>query len=115
MVEALPEVADSVVIHLDEGDQLILFVALRRGAVLDEALEDRIRAALRTSLSPRHVPDRIMAVPGVPRTLSDKKLEVPIKRILTGTPAEVAASRGSLVNPESLDVFVELAESGEIS
>ncbi|HKO32927.1 MAG TPA: acetoacetate--CoA ligase [Candidatus Limnocylindria bacterium] len=115
VVEALPEVADSVVIHLDEGDQLILFVALRPGAVLDQALEDGIRSALRTSLSPRHVPDRIVAVPGVPRTLSNKKLEVPLKRILTGTPAEVAASRGSLVNPESLDAFVEFAETRELA
>jgi acetoacetyl-CoA synthetase len=111
VVEALPEVADSVVIHLDEGDQLILFVALRPEAILDDALEDRIRTALRTSLSPRHVPDRIVGVPGVPRTLSNKKLEVPIKRILTGTPPEVAASRGSLANPESLDAFVELARN----
>jgi acetoacetyl-CoA synthetase len=109
VVEGMPEVADSVVIHLDESDQLILFVALRPEAVLDQALEDRIRAALRTSLSPRHVPDRIVAVPGVPRTLSNKKLEVPIKRILTGTPAEIAASRGSLANPESLDAFVAFA------
>jgi acetoacetyl-CoA synthetase len=109
VVEALPEVADSVVIHLDDPDQLILFVALRPGEALDLALEDRIRTALRTNASPRHVPDRIVAVPGVPRTLSNKKLEVPIKRILTGTPPEVAASRGSLANPESLDAFVELA------
>ena len=113
VVEGLPEIADSVVIHLDESDQLILFVALRPEAVLDQALEARIRAALRTSLSPRHVPDRIVAVPGVPRTLSNKKLEVPIKRILTGTPPEVAASRGSLANPESLDAFVELAKTWE--
>ena len=115
VVEGLPEVADSVVIHLDEADELILFVALRPGATLDAALQDRIRAALRTSLSPRHVPDRIVAVPGVPRTLSNKKLEVPIKRILTGTPPEVAASRGSLANPESLDAFVELAQELEPS
>jgi len=109
VVEALPEIADSVVIHLDEGDQLILFVALRPDLALDAALEARIREALRTSLSPRHVPDRIVAVPGVPRTLSNKKLEVPLKRILTGTPPDIAASRGSLANPESLDAFVELA------
>ncbi len=115
VVESLPEVADSVVVHLDESDQLILFVALRPGADLDSALEDRIRAALRTSLSPRHVPDRIVAVPGVPRTLSNKKLEVPIKRILTGTPPEIAASRGSLANPESLDAFVDLAATWRAS
>jgi acetoacetyl-CoA synthetase len=110
VVEALPEVADSVVIHLDEGDELILFVALRPAFELDEALRGRIASVLRQSLSPRHVPDRIVAVPAVPRTLSGKKLEVPLKRILTGTPPEVAASRGSLANPESLDAFVEMAQ-----
>jgi acetoacetyl-CoA synthetase len=109
VVEALPEIADSVVIHLDDADELILFVALREGFALDDALRQGIATELRASLSPRHVPDRIVAVPAVPRTLSGKKLEVPIKRILTGTPADVAASRGSLANPESLDAFVELA------
>jgi acetoacetyl-CoA synthetase len=110
VVEALPEVADSVVIHLDATDQLILFLALREGAALDDGLRDRIRTELRRGLSPRHVPDRIVSVPSVPRTLSGKKLEVPIKRILTGTPADEAASRGSLANPESLDAFVEMAK-----
>jgi acetoacetyl-CoA synthetase len=109
VVEGLPEVADSVVVHLEEADELLLFVALREGHVLDEAFESRLRAELRSSLSPRHVPDRIEAVPAVPRTLSGKKLEVPIKRILTGTPPDVAASRGSLANPDSLDAFVALA------
>lgn len=109
VVEGLPEVADSVVVHLEEPDELLLFVALREGHVLDDALLARMRAVLRDTLSPRHVPDRIMAVPAVPRTLSNKKLEVPIKRILTGTPPDEAASRGSLANPESLDAFVELA------
>ena len=109
VVEGLPEVADSVVIHLEEPDALLLFVAMREGEELDDAARDRIRAALRRELSPRHVPDRILAVPSVPRTLSGKKLEVPLKRILTGTPVEVAASRGSLANPQALDAFVELA------
>jgi acetoacetyl-CoA synthetase len=111
VVEALPEVADSVVIHLDEGDELILFVALREGFVLDDALRGRMAKDLRHTLSPRHVPDRIVAVPAIPRTLSGKKLEVPIKRILTGTPADAAASRGSLANPDSLDAFVAFAET----
>jgi acetoacetyl-CoA synthetase len=110
VVEALPEVADSVVIHLDARDELILFVALREGAALDDRLRARIAGELRESLSPRHVPDRIVTVSSVPRTLSGKKLEVPIKRILTGTPADEAASRGSLANPDSLDAFVEFAE-----
>ena len=109
VVEGLPEVADSVVIHLEEPDELLLFVALRAGVSLTEELRTRIKAELREGLSPRHVPDRILSVPSVPRTLSGKKLEVPIKRILTGTPPDVAASRGSLANPESLDPFVALA------
>ena len=109
VVESLPEVADSLVIHLEAADQLLLFVALREGVALDDELRSRIAAELRSSLSPRHVPDLIRAVPAVPRTLSGKKLEVPVKRILTGTPPDVAASRGSLADPSSLDAFVALA------
>jgi acetoacetyl-CoA synthetase len=67
-------------------------------------------ATLRAALSPRHVPDEIIAVPAVPRTLSGKKLEVPVKRILTGTPPDVAASRGSLADPAALDAFTALAD-----
>ena len=109
VVEAMPEVADSLVIHLDEGDQLLLFLTLRDGHEMTDALRERVRAALRSALSPRHVPDEIHAVPAVPRTLSGKKLEVPVKRILAGTPADVAASRGSLADPSSLDPFVAMA------
>jgi acetoacetyl-CoA synthetase len=109
VVEAIPEVADSVVVHLEDTDELLLFVALRDDSRLDDALEARIRRELRASLSPRHVPDRIVAVPSVPRTLSGKKLEVPVKRILSGTPPDEAASRGSLANPHALDAFAELA------
>jgi acetoacetyl-CoA synthetase len=111
VVESLPEIADAIVVHLEEGDELILFVTLRKGAALDDGLRGRIAAELRRSLSPRHVPDRIVEVPGVPRTLSGKKLEVPVKRILSGTPPEVAASRGSLANPSSLDPFVAYRDS----
>ena len=110
VVESDADVADSLVVHLDEGDRLVLFVALRPGCELTEALRARLSADLRRSLSPRHVPDEIVAVPAVPRTLSGKKLEVPVKRILTGTPPDVAASRGSLADPTSLDAFVELAD-----
>ena len=113
-VEAIEEVADSLVVHLEEGDVLVLFVALREGAVLDDALIARIRADVRRSLSPRHVPDRILEVPRIPRTLSGKKLEVPVKRILSGTPPDLAASRGSLADPTSLEPFVELAASGAL-
>jgi acetoacetyl-CoA synthetase len=109
VVEAIPEVADSLVIHLDDGDRLLLFVTLREGVDLTDELRAAITRELRSSLSPRHVPDEIAAVPGIPRTLSGKKLEVPVKRILMGTPPEEAAARGSLANPESLDAFVHLA------
>jgi acetoacetyl-CoA synthetase len=87
----------------------VLFVVLSEGSQLDDALRSRLDAALRTSLSPRHVPDAVYALASVPRTLSGKKLEVPAKRILAGTPAEEAASRGALANPEALDALVALA------
>ena len=69
----------------------------------------RIRGAIREQLSPRYVPDAVFAVPAVPRTLNNKKLEVPVKRILSGTPVEAAVNPGSMSNPESLQFFVELA------
>ena len=109
VVEGMPEIADSLVVHLDARDRLLLFVALRDEGALTDALRARIGGELRSALSPRHVPDEILAVPAIPRTLSGKKLEVPVKRILTGTPADEAASRGSLADPTSLDPFVELA------
>ena len=109
VVESLPDIVDSLVIHLDTDDRLLLFVALRPGASLTDDLRGAITRELRSSLSPRHVPDDVIVVPAVPRTLSGKKLEVPVKRILTGTPPDVAASRGSLADPSSLDAFVEMA------
>jgi acetoacetyl-CoA synthetase len=112
VVEAIPEVADSLVVHLDRDDRLLLFVAMRDGATLTDELRARIGRELRTTLSPRHAPDEITAVPAIPRTLSGKKLEVPVKRILGGTPADVAASRGSLADPSSLDAFEALARDG---
>jgi len=84
-------------------------VVLREGVQLDEALEQRIKGAIRAALSPRHVPDAIFAVPDVPRTLSGKKLEVPVKKILQGVPVERAANPDALKNPELLGYFVELA------
>jgi acetoacetyl-CoA synthetase len=115
VVEALPEIADSVVVHLEQdgnpNGELLLFVVLAEGRELDDDLRGRIRGELRTALSPRHIPDEIHQVRAVPRTLSAKKLEVPVKRILTGTPVESAAAKGALANPESLIAFEELARS----
>jgi acetoacetyl-CoA synthetase len=106
-VEGVPEVQDSLVVDVDET--MLLFVVLRDGAELDDRLADEIRRRVREHCSPRHVPDRTLRIEEVPRTLSGKKLEVPVKKILTGAPAERAASRDSLANPDSLDYFVELA------
>jgi acetoacetyl-CoA synthetase len=115
VVEGLPEVADSVVVHLEDSSggagELLLFVVLRPGLVLDDELRGRITRELRTALSPRHIPDSIQQVAAVPRTLSGKKLEVPVKRILTGTPVEAAAAKGALVNPESLTEFERLSQA----
>jgi len=106
VVEALPEVTDSLVIHLDEGqDRLLLHVVLADGVALDDRVVGTIRDAIRRDLSPRHVPDQIIQIAGVPRTISGKKMEVPIKRILSGTPVEEAANPGAMANPESLADF----------
>ncbi|XVV13706.1 acetoacetate--CoA ligase [Actinoplanes sp. CA-131856] len=112
VVESLPEIADSVVVHLEQdgnpNGELLLFVVPAEGFTLDDTLRKRIGSELRAALSPRHVPDEIHAVRAVPRTLSSKKLEVPVKRILTGTPVESAAAAGALANPSSLLEFEEL-------
>jgi acetoacetyl-CoA synthetase len=86
-----------------------LFVVLREGAELDEALSREIARRVREQCSPRHVPDEVFEIDEVPRTLSGKVLEVPVKRILMGTPVEKAASRDSLANPAALDYFVAMA------
>jgi acetoacetyl-CoA synthetase len=111
-VLAEPEVVDALVVDLPRpGTEgwMPLFVALADGAELDDELRDRLRRRIREDCSPRHVPNEVFVVEEVPRTLSGKVLEVPVKKILMGTPAEQAASRESLANPAALDWFVELA------
>jgi acetoacetyl-CoA synthetase len=121
VVEGFPEVADSLVVHLEDPaggpGELWLFVVLseeKGGPGAEEELFGRIRAALRGDLSPRHVPDRITTVPAVPRTMSGKKLEVPVKRILAGVDPDQALTVASLADPESLEPFVRLASRGRI-
>jgi acetoacetyl-CoA synthetase len=112
IVEALPEIAEALVIDtggLGREDKLLLFVALRPGEKLDDALRSRIVQKLRAEVSPRHVPDAIYEVPDLPRTLNGKKLEVPIKRILSGVPVDQAVHRGAIANPHSLEIFVQLS------
>jgi acetoacetyl-CoA synthetase len=108
VVERMPEIADSLVVdtgQLGADGRLILYVVLAPGHQLDDGLVTRLKAALRAELSPRHVPDEIHQVPGVPRTLSGKKLEVPVRRILLGTPVAEAADPDALANPEVLPLF----------
>jgi acetoacetyl-CoA synthetase len=109
-VLAVDDVVDALVVDVprEGSDWMPLFVVLREGASLDEGLEREIKRRVREDCSPRHVPDEIRQIAEVPRTLSGKVLEVPVKRILMGTPADQAASRESLANPDALDYFVEL-------
>ncbi len=111
-VAGVDEVVDALVVDVPRpGTEgwMPLFVVLAEGAQLDDDLVAELRRRIREQCSPRHVPDRVYEIAEVPRTLSGKVLEVPVKRILTGTPADRAAARDSLANPAALDYFVELA------
>ena len=113
VVEQLEEVADSLVVDLEYLGQpswMALFVQLRPGLALDEALRQRIRQALRTGLSVRHVPDDIVQVAAVPRTITGKKLELPVKKLMLGHSPDKVVRRDALAQPESLDWFVEFAQ-----
>jgi acetoacetyl-CoA synthetase len=112
-VDKIAEIADSLVVDLEALGQesyMPLFVVLREGAVLDDALKQRIRSRIRKEISPRHVPDEIFAVEQVPRTLSGKKMEVPVRKILMGFALHNAANLDAMRNPESIPFFVELAD-----
>jgi acetoacetyl-CoA synthetase len=112
-VLSIEEIVDALVVdvpRLGTDGWMPLFVVLREGAELGEELPKEIARRVRERCSPRHVPDEVFQIAEVPRTLSGKVLEVPVKRILMGTPAEQAASRDSLANPAALDYFVEMAK-----
>jgi acetoacetyl-CoA synthetase len=112
-VAAVAEVSDAMVVELARGEssEIVLFVVLATATALDDDLRGAIRARIAEDCSPRHVPDAVVAVPDVPRTLSGKLLEVPVKRILAGARPEEAASLQSLANPQALDCFIELART----
>ncbi|MEZ4232508.1 MAG: acetoacetate--CoA ligase [Polyangiaceae bacterium] len=112
VVDGFTEFKDSLVVDtgtLAKEGELWLFVVLAPGQELDADLEQRLKRALRSELSPRHVPDRILRVSDVPRTISGKKLEVPIKRVLGGAPRERVINPGTLANPEAVDAVLAAA------
>ena len=113
VVEAIDGVSDSLIVHLEDTEgggagALVLFIAVADGVQVDSVTAP-IKRALRADLSPRHVPDEIHALPSIPTTLSGKKLELPVKKILSGADPDSVASRGALKNPESLDAVAEVA------
>jgi acetoacetyl-CoA synthetase len=111
-VDGLPDVADSLVIGVEQPDGgywMALFVTLEGGAALDDEARGAIVEAIRAAASPRHVPDEVLQVPAIPRTLTGKKLEVPIKRLFMGADPATALNRNAVSDPEALDAFVELA------
>jgi len=113
IVEGIPEVLDSLIVgvELPGGKYYMpLFVVLRDGVTLDDALKAKIKESLRKGISPHHVPDEVIAVPEVPRTLSGKKLEVPVKKLFMGAPVEKAVSADAMSNPESIEYFFGFAD-----
>lgn len=107
-VQTLPEVTDALVVDLPAADgpgQMPMFVTLAAGVELTDDLGASIRNVIRTGCSPRHVPDRVFAVSDLPRTLTGKILEIPVKRLLMGADPAAVASRDSLANPDALDAF----------
>lgn len=112
-VEALPEVLDSLVVDLEylgRESYMPLFVVLRPGQALDAAMKAKIAGAIRTALSPRFVPDEILQVAEIPRTLSGKKQELPIKKLLLGQPIEKVVNRDAMANPQCLEWYVKFAK-----
>ncbi|MGH7757062.1 MAG: acetoacetate--CoA ligase, partial [Vulcanimicrobiaceae bacterium] len=111
-VEQLDEIADSLIVCLERPGgafYMPLFVKPRDGAALDAQLRDRIVVKLRTDCSPRHVPDEIHQVDAIPYTLTGKKMEIPVRRLLAGASVETVASRDAMMNPTALDWFVAFA------
>jgi len=113
-LESVGEVADALIVNLDlpgGGFFMPLFVTLAEGAVLDDALRGKIAARLRSEYTARHVPDTIIAVPAIPATLTGKKMEVPVRKILLGARPDDAANRNAMANPQALDAFAEYART----
>jgi acetoacetyl-CoA synthetase len=113
VVESLPEVADSLVIDLEllgRDSYMPLFIVLAQDAEMNDALRIKIMTKIRTEVSPRHIPDEIFEIDDIPYTLSGKKMEVPVRRILLGHPLETAVNPGAMRNPDSIQFFMALSE-----
>jgi acetoacetyl-CoA synthetase len=114
VVAGIPEIEDALIVNLDlpgGGFFMPLFVTLAGGRVLDDTLEEEIRDGLRREYTPRHVPDRIIQVQQIPATLTGKKMEVPVRRILLGMAPEAAANVNAMANPAALDEFIRYART----
>jgi acetoacetyl-CoA synthetase len=113
VLDAMPEIREGLIVHVQTGSskdgELFLFLVLEEGVALDPELQGKVKAELSKRLSPRHVPDVIHAVSDLPKTLTGKRLEVPVRRILEGAEPDTVTSRGTLANPEALESFIELA------
>lgn len=116
-VDKIPEVKDSLIVNIElphGGDYMPLFVVMQDGKELTDDVINRIKQQLKVECSPRHVPDEIIVGPDIPYTISGKKMEAPVKRILMGKPAEQAANKGAMRNPESLDFFSDWFRSSKL-
>ena len=114
VLEGIPEVDDAIVVNLDLPDGqffMPMFVKLAEGVALDDRIETEIKTRLRREYTPRHVPDKIIQIPAIPTTLTGKKLEVPVRKILLGTPLEKAANTSAMADPSSLDAFLDYART----
>jgi acetoacetyl-CoA synthetase len=117
-VERIPEVADSMVVGIEQPDGgywMPMFVVLEEGVVLDDDLKAKILGMIRAATSPRHVPDEVHQVTAIPRTLTGKKLEVPVKRILMGADPEKVLNRNAVADPGALDTLVSVAQARAVS
>jgi acetoacetyl-CoA synthetase len=118
VLESLPQIAETLVVGVDlpeGGYWLGLFVVPAPGHDLDEELRGLINSTLRSRLTPRHVPDEIVAAPAVPHTLTGKRLEVPVKKLMTGTPLEKAANLAAVDNPDAVRWYAEFAARRALS
>ncbi|WP_084532226.1 acetoacetate--CoA ligase [Nocardia miyunensis] len=119
VLQDVDEIADSLVVHLEDREggvgELILFVVPRAGALVEETLRAELKSRIRSALSPRHVPDRIVGVRGVPYNRTGKKLEVPVKKILLGAEPDTVASADALTEPAVLDDFAEYARNRAVT